>query len=139
MLQPQIIIGPLWGEFVARAGEIPHRLGHALVGIIYGRPEAERSHPHELEYIAAAPVSSTGEIPAAMVAWTVPATTFAVFEHHGPIDRISRTVRQIYRQWLPASEYEHTGIADVELYDERFCVDGRESVMEYWITVKNKH
>lgn len=130
------VIGPLWGEFVAQADTIPNRIGHDMFGVIYGRPAEERSHPHELEYIAAVPVSSTAAVPPGMVAWTVPATTFAVFEHHGPIARIADTVRQIYRQWLPASAYEHSGIADVELYDERFCTEGQESVMEYWISIK---
>jgi AraC family transcriptional regulator len=132
------VIGPLWEEFVSRAESIPNRASHAMFGVIYGLPEAQRSHPHELEYIAAVPVNSTTDVPAGMVTWTVPAGAFAIFEHHGPIARIAETVREIYRQWLPASEYEHSGIADVELYDERFCADGQESVMEYWVSIKKK-
>ena len=73
-----------------------------------------------------------------MVAWTVPAATFAVFEHRGPIRNLATTCREIYRHWLPASAYEHSGIADVERYDERFCPDGEDSVMEYWVSVKLK-
>jgi AraC family transcriptional regulator len=132
------VIGPLWGEFLGRVQSIPHRIGRATYGVLYGLPEAERSHPHELQYIAAAAVSRTDEVPAGMIAWTASATTFAVFEHRGPIRNLAATCREIYSHWLPASSYEHSGIADVEIYDERFCPDGEDSVMEYWVSVKPK-
>jgi AraC family transcriptional regulator len=120
------VIGGLWHEFPQRASSVPHRAGHTMYGIIYGLPEEERSHPHQLEYIAAVPVSSTaqipdGMIPDGMVARAVPAAKFAVFLHRGPIEKIRATVYDIYRVWLPASPYVHAEIADVELYDHRFC------------------
>ena len=31
-----------------------------MYGVIYGRPEGERSHPHELQYIAAVAVNGPG-------------------------------------------------------------------------------
>ena len=132
------VIGPLWDRFVHRAGEVPHRIGTAMYGIIYGRPANERSHPDELQYIAAVPVSSAATIPAGMVSHIVPAGTFAVFVHRGPITRIADTCREIYRVWLPQSAWEHAEIADVELYDERFDCESEGSVMEYWISVKLK-
>jgi AraC family transcriptional regulator len=142
ILSPQAtnveVIGPLWDRFLRRANEISHRVGQNMYGVIYARPETERSHPDELQYIAAVPVSSTAEVPAGMVSYTVPASLFAVFTHRGPIRTIRDTVREIYRVWLPQSEYVHTEVADVELYDHRFCVDGAESEMEYWISVTPK-
>lgn len=132
------VIGPLWDQFVLRVQEVPHRIGHDMLGILYGRPKSERSHPDELQYIVAVPVSSTAEIPSGMVAHTVPAATFAVFLHRGPITKIADTCREIYQVWLPQSEYEHSGIADVELYDQRFDCESDTSEMEYWISVKPK-
>src|SRR5262245_54715775 len=114
------IIGPLWDRFVHRAKDVPNRAGTAMYGIIYGRPESERSHPHELQYIAAVAVNSLGDVPAGMTSRTIPAGTFAVFLHRGPITKIADTCREIYRVWLPHSAWEHSDIADVELYDERF-------------------
>ena len=61
------VIGGLWHEFPQRASSVPHRAGHTMYGIIYGLPEEERSHPHQLEYIAAVPVSSTAQIPDGMI------------------------------------------------------------------------
>ena len=132
------VIVPLWDKIFHNVSSVPYRLGDAMYGVVYGRAEGERSHPDEMQYIAAAPVSEQGELPEGMVSRTVPAHTFAVFIHRGPIANIGDTCEAIYRQWLPQSGYEHAGIADVELYDQRFCYDSDESEMEYWISVKPK-
>ena len=89
-------------------------------------------------YLAGVSVSEVGKLPDGMTSRTVPAGTFAIFIHRGPIQGIRETVREIYRDWLPQSGYEHAGIADVELYDHRFCLDSPDSQMEYWISVKPK-
>src|SRR5262245_39914955 len=130
------VIGPLWDRFVKPAGEVPNRIGHDMVGVIYGLPAAKRSHPHEMQYVAGVPVTSAERVPEGMVAHTVAAGTFAVFTHRGPISAIGKTVEQAYRVWLPQSGYQHAGVADVELYDERFCGGGDDAEMEYWISVR---
>src|SRR5687767_1247191 len=73
------VIGPLWDALVHRAGEVPGRIGTEMYGVIYSRPERERSHPDELQYIAAVAVSGSAAAAAGMVAHTVPAGKFAVF------------------------------------------------------------
>lgn len=132
------VIPPLWDKVGHRASEVPCRIGQAMYGIIYSKPEAERSHPDELQYIAAVAVSSPAAPPEGMVCHTVPAGTFAVFLHRGPITNIAETCREIYRGWLPQSTWQHAGIADVELYDHRFNCEGEASEMEYWVSVKPK-
>ena len=57
------VIGSLWCIFLDRADVVPNRIGDAMFGIIFGRPEHERAHPQELHDIAAVPVNSTAEIP----------------------------------------------------------------------------
>jgi AraC family transcriptional regulator len=109
-----------------------------MFGIVYDRPEKERSHPHEMQYIAAVRVSKVDEIPTGMVERTVPAGTFAVFTHRGPIQKIGTSVGEIYRDWLPQSAFRHAGIADIELYDYRFHGDREDSEMEIWISVTPK-
>jgi AraC family transcriptional regulator len=129
------VIGPLWEDFGCRAENVPHRVGDAMYGVIYGLPESQRKHPDELQYIAGVQVSDVGALPAGMVSRTVPAATYATFIHRGPIWKISETVREIYRVWLPDSGYEHAEVADIELYDSRFDCESDASEMEYWITV----
>jgi len=132
------VIGPLWEKFSQRAGQVPNRIGREMFGIIYDRPKAARAHPDELLYLAAVAVNSTDKTPEGMIARTVPAGTFAVFIHRGPIRAIGATMHEIYRVWLPQSAYRHAQIADVELYDHRFCMDRDDSEMEYWISVTPK-
>jgi len=132
------VIGPLWDKFMQRANRVPNRIGDEMFGVICGRPENERAHPHELTYLAAVRVSKATEIPDGMVSRTVPAATFGVFTHRGTIKTIGDTVSQIYRVWLPQSAYQHARIADMELYDRRFCIDSDDSEMEIWISVRPK-
>ena len=131
------LIGPMWERFLPRSSEIKDRKGDPLYGVIYGRNEEERSHKHELQYIAAAMVNSANELPDEMVNYTVPAATFASFTHRGEITKISETIDHIYDAWLPDSGYKHAGIADIELYDGRFSMDA-SSEMEYWISIVSK-
>jgi predicted transcriptional regulator YdeE len=129
------VIGRLWEQLGQRAGEVSNRIGHDMFGLCFDRPAAERRHPHEMQYLAGVRVSSTADIPPGMVAHTVPAGTFAVLTHRGPIKTFGSTVAAIYRDWLPQSGFKHAGTTDVELYDHRFCVDGPDSEMEYWVPV----
>jgi AraC family transcriptional regulator len=130
------VIGRLWDSFIQRAGEVPHRSDNAMYGVIYERPREERSHPDELQYIAAVAVSSNSDIPSGMVSRSVPPGTFAIFVHRRPITKIAETCRHIYRDWLPQSAWQYAGIADIELYDQRFNCESEESQMEYWVSVK---
>ena len=129
------VIGPLWGQFGCRAEEVPKRVGHGMYGVIYGRPESERKHPDELQYIAGVQVSAPDNLPPGMVTRTIPASTYAVFVHRGPIHGIAETLRQVYREWLPQSGYKHANFADIELYDSRFDCESPSSEMEYWISI----
>lgn len=129
------VIPPLWDAFSKRMAELSERIGHASYGIIYSRAEEQRSHPHELQYIAGAQVRPGASVPDGMVSRTIPAGTFAVFLHRGPIQKIGETCYEIYRVWLPQSHWQHSDIADVEVYDERFDCEGENSEFEYWISV----
>lgn len=132
------VIPALWEQFAPQADRVSGRVGHAMYGVIYGRPDADRSHPDELQYIAGVAVSSTDKIPPGMVSRTIPAGKFAVVTHRGPIYKLRDTVRELYRVWLPQSAWQHAQIADIELYDKRFDCESDSSEMEYWISIEPK-
>jgi AraC family transcriptional regulator len=132
------VIGRLWDQFLHRVGQVPNRLGGEMYGIVFERPGADRRHPHEMQYLAGVRVSSTAEVPTGMARHTLPAGTFAVFTHRGPIEAIGRTLAEIYREWLPQSPFRHAGTADVEMYDRRFRTGRDDSKMEYWVPVVPK-
>lgn len=73
----------------------------------------------------------------------IPAATYAVFESRGPMpDAIQNTWKQVYSEWFPASEYEHAGTPDFEVYPEQedpsIGDDSPQYRSEVWIPLKKK-
>ena len=129
------VIPPLWDRFVDRIEEIGNRSDEACYGLIITRPERERSHPDELLYVAGTAVRGVASIAEGMVSHTVPASTFAVITHRGPIADLPETIRCAMEVWLPGSGYRWN-LLEVERYDHRFSIESpEESEMEIWIGV----
>ncbi|KIL40462.1 AraC family transcriptional regulator [Gordoniibacillus kamchatkensis] len=48
---------------------------------------------------------------------TIPSSTWAIFPSIGPLpDAIQNTFRKIYQVWFPATDYEHAGLPEIEMY-----------------------
>lgn len=106
----------LWSEFNQRAG----RIQNVIPGEGYGFCFMDDRMQPNFWYMASLAVSEVGEIPPEMVAKTVPAETYAVFTHRGPLSALGETYGHAYKNWLPASEYEPAAMFDMEVYDHRF-------------------
>ena len=129
------VIPPLWDRFINRIGEIDCRSDDATYGLVITRPERERSHPDELLYVAGVAVNGAASLPEGMVRHEVPASTFAVFTHRGPISKLTETVRMAVDVWLPSSGCRWNGL-EVERYDHRFSFESpEESEMETWMGI----
>lgn len=130
------VIGPLWG----RLHEQLEGVTPVEPGVFYGwttlAPEASRSRPDELEYVAGVEVAPDAQAPEGMVAVETAAGLYAVFEHRGPIWTFHDAVRWIYEEWLPASPYEGNGIGDLERYDARWAPDREDSVFEFLVGIR---
>lgn len=68
----------------------------------------------------------------------VPAGTYAVFTHCGPVSGIGRTVDFACRAWLPDSSCELRDGPDIELFDRRFEYESQTSECEYWLPVRRQ-
>ena len=130
------VIPQVWDRLMHQLKSFPHQSCEPMYGLIEQREE--RSHEHELWYLAGVPVQLETTIPDGMTLKTVPAGTYAVFTHRGPMLGIAQTVGYAYREWLPSSEYELADAPDVELYDDRFSCDRDDSEMEYWLPVTRR-
>ena len=129
------LVPALWHRFINRLDEVESRTDEACYGLIITRPERERSHPDELLYVAGAAVREVASLPEGMVRHEVPASTFAVITHRGPIADLPETIRCAMEEWLPGSGYRWN-LLEVERYDHRFSVESpEESEMEIWIGV----
>jgi AraC family transcriptional regulator len=130
------LIPRLWDDFNQRGKEVKHAVYEAALGICYYEPKYEQDSP--FTYMAGWKVTRVEDIPEGMTARTVPASDYAVFEHKGALDTLQKTYDYIFREWLPASEYEMAKQDDFEWYDDRFKFGAADSIMEIWIPIKKK-
>lgn len=125
-------IPQLWTDFGSRIGRIGHRSSASAYGFCFMDDAASPN----FWYMAAVPVGELRDIPGEMVAKTVPASTFAVFTHNGPISALGETYAYAYKTWLPASGFELAGAFDLEHYPPEYS---RENpVLEIYIPVRAK-
>lgn len=68
----------------------------------------------------------------------IPAMTYLVVEHHGPMKQLYDTYDYIYKQLLPQSGYtqEKQYFLHFERYDERFAWNKIDSILEIWIPLQ---
>ncbi|MFV0393199.1 MAG: GyrI-like domain-containing protein, partial [Coprobacillaceae bacterium] len=100
---------------------------------ILGLTTYERNN--EMYYYIA--VSTDKDIPKGMDEYTIPATTWVIFESHGPF---KESVRNIYKhfltQWLPFSGYTYTELPDIEVYPIPKNTPSNHT--EVWIAIKKE-
>ncbi len=131
------VIGPLWGTLHGRLPEIEQTHPTTLYGYCFPLHSKEpRTHEDELFYLAGAAAPEGAPVAEGLCELHTEAGLYAVFEHHGPIERFLVTVRAIYEDWLPTSGYVGNGAGDVEVYDERWRDGGKDSVVECWIGIR---
>lgn len=125
-------IPALWDQFNQRSSEVPCR-GDAAYGVCFMLPGAPEG---VFEYVAGFPVDPTDPIPQGMVSRTIPARTWAVFEHRGALNTLGETYQNIYQKWIPSSEYrpDRDGL-DMEVYTDEFTYGTPESVMYIYVAV----
>ena len=84
------VVGGLWHEFFPRLTKIPGMQMTRVYGMCRHATAGERTHPDERNYVCAAAVEDGPRVPEGMNVYEVPATTYAVFEHVGRMERIAR-------------------------------------------------
>ncbi len=68
----------------------------------------------------------------------IPASTWGVFEVHGPMpDAMQDTWKKIISEWFPSNAYEHAGTPELEVYPPEDAYRP-ESYSEIWIPLKKK-
>jgi predicted transcriptional regulator YdeE/DNA-binding transcriptional MerR regulator len=128
-------IPQMWGLFNQRDKEIPAVENSCAYGLCFSNPEGAAEG--EFEYVAAFEVADDQNIPEGMVYREVPKYKYAVFTHHGKLDKLGETYEYIYNTWLPQSGLEvHPSKYDMEVYDERFIPDSDDSAFDIYVAIK---
>jgi AraC family transcriptional regulator len=84
-----------------------------------------------------APAGMAG-MPSGSERFTVPASTWGKFTSRGPMrPNYQDTIKRIFAEWMPASEWEHSGTAEIEYYPDVGCgPDAPDYWCEYWVPLK---
>ncbi len=121
----------IWEELGERFIEIPE----ADPDVGFGVHTWAESEQH---YLAGLAVRKLANVPPGMAVLTFPAHAYAVFMHRGLSKLLPESMAEVFHQWLPLSEYEHSGEFYFEYYDDRFQPNSRDSVVYLWVPVKHK-
>jgi predicted transcriptional regulator YdeE/DNA-binding transcriptional MerR regulator len=129
-------IGQMWGRFNERSNEIKtinEREGFGLCFSTVAGP----ARPGEFEYVACLEVADDSTVPTGMVYRQVPAYKYAVFTHHGKLDKLGETYQFIYNTGLAQAGLKpHPVKFDMEVYDEAFKAGSDESRFYIYVAVE---
>lgn len=129
-------ISALWQEFNTLYPKVEKFAGGPCFGICCDVIMNQDNNDYgAFDYYAGSMIKPDSDTPEGMVTKSVPAGTWLIFVHKGKLDTLKNTYSYIYKQFMPDSEYEPSGI-DVEMYDGRFIPDSDESLFEIWIGIK---
>lgn len=126
-----------WGKFVARQHEIPLVI---QPDVRYDISDENMKYRMFTEFVAVE-VEGFERIPERMVAFTIPARTYARFTHRGPMSTVKDTYTQLF-QWLSLQGLELDETAwRMERYDARYipsvhAPDRPENTYEIFIPLK---
>jgi predicted transcriptional regulator YdeE/DNA-binding transcriptional MerR regulator len=129
-------IGQMWGQFNQRSSEVRNINDKEAFGLCFSTV-AGGAKPGEFEYVAGFEVADGQAIPAGMVYRQVPAYKYAVFTHHGKLDKLGETYQYIYNTWLAQSGLQiHPDKFDMEIYDEDFELGADNSRFYIFVAIQ---
>ena len=135
-----LVIQELWKNFNSNIWKIKNRKDSKSLfkfGISYD------SNGKEFKYIAAVEVTDLSFVPPGMVTITINDLDFTVFTHVGNLNKLKDTINQIYKVWLPESDFKpipssECGINHFEKYDKRFHWSRKDSEIDIYVPIKIK-
>jgi AraC family transcriptional regulator len=126
-------IPQLWQDYGARWKEIEDIVNPEVA---YGVMDNYDESTGEFDYVAAMEVARVEAVPEGMASWDIPKQTYAVFPC--TLASIRESYDAALKEWLPKSEYKHTGGPEFELYDEDFDPQDADSEFYYYMPIKEK-
>jgi AraC family transcriptional regulator len=128
-------IPALWGRFVPRMGAVPRR---RAPDTSYGVCAAvtDGSGTPYLEYTACVETDAMAPVPEGMTAFTLPAATYAVFTHTGPIGKIGATWDAIHHGGVAAAGLVKAEGYDFEQYDARWDPKTGEGPVDIHVAIR---
>jgi len=126
-----------WQELDPHLGRIPGQKENVAYGICF-----DLENGNGIEYLIGVEVSGNtdaSDLPDNFELRQLPPLSYAVFNHDGPVSEIQQTCDNIWKSWMPESDYEKAEETDFffERYGEKFDPEKGKNDIEIWIPVKN--
>jgi predicted transcriptional regulator YdeE/DNA-binding transcriptional MerR regulator len=129
-------ISQMWGRFNQNCQGIKRINNKEAFGLCFSTVEGP-AQPGDFEYVACFEVADDQSIPAGMVYRQVPAYKYAVFTHHGKLDKLGETYQFIYNTGLAQAGLKpHPDKFDMEVYDQDFKLGSDESRFYIYVAVE---
>ena len=129
-------IGQMWGRFNEHSNLVKSINHKEAFGLCFSTV-AGSARPGEFEYVACLQVADDSAVPTGKVYRQVPAYKYAVFTHHGKLDKLGETYQFIYNTGLAqASLKPHPDKFDMEVYDEAFEAGSDESMFYIYVALE---
>ncbi|MTI86440.1 MAG: GyrI-like domain-containing protein [Balneolaceae bacterium] len=129
--------GELWGSFMPSRMKITNNLSNDLISLqVYPRGYYSSFNPNtEFVKWALAEVPNFNHVPENMDTFILKGGMYAVFLHKGSHTNTS-TFEYIFREWIPASDYELDHRPHFEVLGEKYKLGDSESEEELWIPIR---
>lgn len=120
----------LWERFAKWIGHVPHQVNNVTYGVVRNNDKGRGFY-----YMAGVAVSATTAVPDDLRLVQLPAQSYAVFTHQGPVSQLFQTMCAIYTQWVPSTSDELSDSACFELYGEDFDPQTGLGTIEVWLPI----
>ena len=132
--------GELWGAFMRRRDEVTNRVTNEYISMqVYRDGAAQLADPAaRFSKWAVVEVEDLDCPPDGMLAYTLQAGTYAVFEHQGPATDLSTFV-YIFTEWLPGSrDFELDDREHFEVLPPGYDARDPNAREQIWIPIKQR-
>lgn len=131
----------LWSSFMPKKASIKNRKNSDLISLqLYPKVfDYQNFNPHE-EFIkwAAAEIQNGSNIPTEFQSFELKGGQYAIFIHRGTPQEFHKTLRFIYGEWLPVSDFYIDNRPHFELLSDNYRPNDPSATEEVWIPIKKR-
>jgi len=131
----------LWKSFMTEKSSLKNTVGTDLYSIqVYDEMHYFKNFNPQTEFTkwAAIEVDNTIGQLSDFSLFTIESGMYAVFVHKGLVSDFPKTMRYIFSEWLPKSQYNLDNRPHFELLGKKYKNGSPDSEEEVWIPIKDK-
>ncbi len=130
----------LWQKFMPRRAQVGNKKSSDFISMqVFEEHEKNLFSPSTMfEKWAVVEVADNKNVPDGMESYILSGGLYAVFIHNGPVTAFPKTMRYIFENWLPESEYELDNREHFEVLPKTYQPMDPKAWEKVWIPIKAK-